>query len=62
MNCKHHDTRYNNECRIPETDLVRDRERSNFCEQYEIGSHGEGGSGEDPMEKARKRLDNLFGG
>lgn len=61
-NCEHHDPTRHNECRIPETDLVRDREKSNFCEQFTIKARTAGASQEDPLEKARKRLDSLFGG
>lgn len=62
MNCIHHDTRYHNECRIPETEMVSDRERSNFCEMFEIKGSTKPSPGEDLVEKARKRLDSLFGG
>ncbi|MCA9412788.1 MAG: hypothetical protein KC931_00795 [Candidatus Omnitrophica bacterium] len=62
MNCVHHDVRYHNECRIPETEIVRDRERANFCEQFALKGLAEGASPDDPVDKARKRLDKLFGG
>lgn len=62
MNCKYHDTQYRNECRIPETELVTDRDRSNFCEQFEIASVGGSGSSNEGTSEARKRFDNLFGG
>ncbi len=62
LNCKHHDVRYNNECRIPESDVVTDRDRSNFCELFEIKSAQSKAAEVDPVEKARKKLDNLFGG
>lgn len=61
-NCKHHDIRYNNECRIPETESVRDRERSNFCDQFEISPGREGTDQPDKAEEARKKFNQLFGG
>ena len=61
-NCEFHDPRYHNECRIPDTELIKDRERSNFCDQFKFAPLGvarkKAEAGDDP----RKRLDRLFGG
>ncbi len=37
-NCKHHDPKVYNECREPQADRVQDKERSNFCDFFEVGS------------------------
>jgi hypothetical protein len=36
MNCRFHDTRLHNECRIPTTDWVAERAGANFCDEFEF--------------------------
>jgi hypothetical protein len=62
MNCRFHDAQYRNECRIPETEPVPDRARSNFCGQFEVAPDLESGSSDNRSSEARKRFDDLFGG
>lgn len=61
-NCRHHDPRYHNECRVPDTEFIRDREKANFCDQFEIAAKAPGGAGGKDLEEARKRFNRLFGG
>ena len=34
VNCKHHVPHLHNECFIPDTEIIRDREAMNFCEYF----------------------------
>jgi len=59
-NCRFHDTSAHNQCAIPNTEWVADREKANFCDQFEWreGSENRGSvAGAD----ARRALDALFG-
>jgi hypothetical protein len=40
-NCRHHDKNRHNECMIPNTDPVRDREARNFCEDFSPRSNNQ---------------------
>jgi hypothetical protein len=62
MNCRHHDIRYHNECRIPETEFVRDREKANFCDHFQLASTQGTQPQQNSLDEAKKRLDRLFGG
>lgn len=59
-NCRHYDTRYHNDCRVSEASFVKDRERANFCEYFEISDQVSNETNK--LDQARKRLDSLFGG
>lgn len=37
-NCVHYDTKAYNECREPSADVVREKDRANFCDYFEPGS------------------------
>jgi hypothetical protein len=58
-NCVHRDPGAYNECREPNADWVRDRERANRCEYFAPGE-GAGGAGAAARDRARSRLDDLF--
>jgi hypothetical protein len=65
INCRHHDTRYNNACKETEADPVPDKDRRNFCEFFEFSREPftAGGTGRTAREaEARRKLDALFGG
>lgn len=34
LNCKYHETSRNNECAIPNTERVRERDRANHCNEF----------------------------
>lgn len=61
-NCQHHDPTYHNECRIPNTEMIRDRDRSNFCDEFELSKKKPATSSISPVDEARRKLDALFGG
>ena len=52
-NCKHHKRGLPNECRIPETEQIADREQFNFCEEFSpLGEQSDaGGSLSDAAKK-----------
>lgn len=35
-NCRHHDVGRHNQCRIPDTPLISDREGANYCEDFAL--------------------------
>lgn len=39
-NCKNYDPNAYNECREPQADIVKDRERANFCDYFSPGGGG----------------------
>lgn len=41
-NCKNYDPKAYNECRDSAADVVREKDRSNFCDYYTPGSDGPG--------------------
>lgn len=56
-NCKHYDPKAYNECRETQADRVQEKERSNFCDYFEIGTSA-GGLSE--REKQRAAAEALF--
>ena len=55
VNCRHHALGKPNECVIPGTDYVRDREGVNFCEDFEPKINPEAPRS-DALRKAKKLL------
>ncbi|MBJ7448876.1 MAG: hypothetical protein JHC93_00780 [Parachlamydiales bacterium] len=55
--CRFHAPGRNNECMIPGTDLIVDREAGNFCEDFLIKQDLQKNEQVDPLSRARK----LFG-
>jgi hypothetical protein len=60
LNCKHYDRAYNRECREPEPEYVKDKQKGNFCDFFDPKSSVGPVSGE--AEQAKSALDSLFGG
>lgn len=60
-NCLHHNRSLHNQCAIPTTDFVGNREGANFCEDFtfkdEAGDSGSNKAGG----QVRQQLDALFG-
>jgi len=54
MNCRYHAPGKPNECEVPDTDYVSDRESSNLCEEFRLRQNS---STAGDLDKARK----LFG-
>jgi len=59
LNCAHHDPGAQNQCREPQAEPVRDRDRANRCDWFRPGGAG-GGHVEDERQRARRDLDSLF--
>lgn len=57
LNCKFYDRHANGECLESQAELVKDKEKSNFCDWFESKS----GSSMASAEKAINPLDQLFG-
>ena len=57
VNCRFHDRSAHNQCREPAAEFVRDKERANFCELFELAQARTAGKGTD----AKAALDALFG-
>ena len=58
-NCRHHDPSLANECREPNAEPVRDRERANGCEWFAPAERAAAGAAERARD-ARAALDALF--
>lgn len=58
LNCMNHAVGKPNECSIPGTEPIRDREKGNFCEEFQAKTDLEKNGGkEDALKRARR----LFG-
>lgn len=55
-NCRYYAPGKPNDCAVPGTEFIRDREAANFCEEFAIGPSLRSPS-DDPMKKAKR----LFG-
>jgi hypothetical protein len=63
INCRHHDTRYNNACTEAQADPVQDKARGNFCEYFYFSRDpfkAAPATG-DRAADARAKLESLFG-
>lgn len=54
-NCKNYQPGLSNDCKIPGTDFVADREAMNFCEEFELL-----GKGPDQKRNLKSRFNSLF--
>lgn len=58
LNCRFHDPARYNECEVPTTDRVKERDRANHCGAFE---YREGAPSEDTSaQDAKKKLSDLF--
>lgn len=57
-NCAHYDPVAANQCREPQAEPVRDREKANFCEYFTPNTRG--GAGSNDSSSARDAFKNLF--
>lgn len=60
-NCKHHDPKVHNQCYIPNTAWVGDREGCNFCDEFEFKATGVSGAATPEVDSAKSQLSALFG-
>ena len=57
VNCRHYSPGKPNDCVVPGTEFVRDREAANFCEDFALRSASSSSlSKEDRIAEAKKRL------
>lgn len=56
-NCEHYDCKSYNECRETSADVVKEKERSNFCDYFKPGK---GLSGVDQAAKLKSAAEALF--
>ncbi|MCB0343424.1 MAG: hypothetical protein H6626_04595 [Pseudobdellovibrionaceae bacterium] len=55
-NCRFYDTGSYNECKEPSADVVREKERANFCDYFEPGGHQQGKNKQDELKAAAEAL------
>jgi hypothetical protein len=56
LNCRFYDTSSYNECREPSAEVVREKDRSNFCDFFEAGSGSGGGLDKNSLKSAAEAL------
>jgi len=57
LNCKNYDKNAYNECREPQADVVKERERANFCDYFAFAG---GGPQVDKQKELRAAAEALF--
>jgi hypothetical protein len=63
VQCRHHDTSYNNACRETMADPVVEKDRRNFCEYFSFSREPyQPRAGSERASEARAKLSALFGG
>ena len=55
-NCQHYDPKAYNECREPVAEVVREKDRSNFCDHFTPGGKTNTGPGKDALLSAAEAL------
>ncbi len=60
LNCDHYDSGAHHECREPQAEWVREKDRGNFCDYFRFrqGVHGQRAAG--AISDTKKKLDDLF--
>lgn len=58
LQCRLYDRSYHNQCRESQAAFVADKERSNFCEFFELGRDGL--SEREKAEASKRKLEELF--
>jgi hypothetical protein len=59
LNCRLYDPGSSNECRSSTTERVRDKDKRNFCDEFEFADKGSVG-GPKPPDDVKKKWDDLF--
>ncbi len=60
LNCKFYDRAAPKQCREPVVELVRDKEKANFCDYFEFADRPSPGTAGAEPERVRKALGDLF--
>ncbi len=61
LNCKLYDPRAPNQCKSPTTELVLDKEKANFCDEFEFAEDRKPEEREGQKRKGREAWERLFG-
>ncbi len=59
LNCRFYDRAAPKQCREPQADLVREKEKANFCDYFSFRESDAAGT-QGAADSARKALDDLF--
>jgi len=60
LNCRFHDRSAPKQCREPQADLVREKDKANFCDFFVFHSAATSVSAAGETDRSRKELDDLF--
>ena len=60
LNCRFHDRSAPKQCREPQADLVREKDKANFCDLFVFHSAATSVSAAGETDRSRKELDDLF--
>ena len=60
-NCRFYDPSKHNQCAVPNTEWVVDKEGANFCDEFQFADTGGQAATKPPQEKARNAFESLFG-
>ena len=60
LNCALHDPGAHNQCREPQSEVVCERDQSNFCEFFVLSDAEKPAVPENRLQKAREEWDKLF--
>ena len=60
LNCVFHDPMSYNECREPQSEMVSDRDRNNFCDYYRFKTERRENTPPNETELAKAKLEALF--
>jgi len=62
LQCRFYDPSYHNDCREPQAEMVRDRQKANMCDFFQFSGAESTAKNveEESREKAKKELDRLF--
>lgn len=60
LNCAFHDRSAPKQCREPMAELVREKDKANFCDYFRFADRVAAPSGTGSAEQAHKALDDLF--
>ena len=60
LNCTFYDRSAPRQCKEPVAELVREKEKANFCDYFIFKKSDRAGSQDSAQDQARKQLDDLF--
>jgi len=60
LSCRFHDPAAPKQCREPAAELIRDKNRANYCDFFAFGESGTTGVQNGEVENSRKAFEELF--